>query len=221
PWPGSEGAILLAVAAYLLRNRRIDEAYLRRWVNWRTYQAELHPQEPQDFETFLAKLTEDYADYTFAFAEAEAAVPAAKIEELAELIAGCDGRLASHVWRSACAGNLGGWQVARTLWLVLALTGSIGTEGGTSPNGWNKLVAHGPGSPQAHEHWNELAWPGEYPLATNEMGFLLPHFLQEGRGTLEVYFSRVWNPVWTCPDGFTWIEALRDTDKIGCHVALT
>src|SRR5699024_1054731 len=35
------------------------------------------------------------------------------------------------------------------------------------------------------------------------------------------YFSRVWNPVWTCPDGFTWIEALRDPETIGCHVALT
>src|SRR5699024_4321229 len=133
----------------------------------------------------------------------------------------CDGRLASHVWRSACSGDRGGWQVARALWFVLALTGSIGTEGGTSPNGWNKLVAHGPGTPEPHEHWNELAWPAEYPLATNEMGFLLPHFLQEGRGTLDVYFSRVWNPVWTCPDGFTWIEALRDPETIGCHVALT
>src|SRR5699024_1159856 len=169
PWPGSEGAIRLAVAAYLLRTRRIDEAYLRRWVNWRTYQAELHPHEPQDFETFLTNLTADYAGYTFSFAEAESSVPAAKIEELAELVARCDGRLASHVWRSACAGNRGGWQVARALWFVLALTGSIGTEGGTSPNGWNKLVAHGPGTPEPHEHWNELAWPAEYPLATNEM----------------------------------------------------
>src|SRR5699024_8234913 len=219
PWPGSEAAILLAVASYLLRTRRIDEAYLRRWVNWRTYLAEVHPQARQEFETFLTTLTEDAADYARSFAEA--AVPAAKIEELAQLVAGCDGRLSSHVWRSACAGNLGGWQVARALWFVLVLTGSVGTEGGTSPNGWNKLVAHGPGSPEPHEHWNELAWPAEYPLATNEMGFLLPHFLQEGRGTLDVYFSRVWNPVWTCPDGFTWIEALRDPETIGCHVALT
>lgn len=221
PWPGSEAAMLLAVAAYLLRTRRIDRAYLDRWFNWRTYLAELHPDAPADFDTFLDRLTEDYAGYTFEFAEAEAAVPAAKIEEIAELVAGCDGRLSAHVWRSACAGNLGGWQVARALWFVLALTGSIGTEGGTSPNGWNKLVAKGPGSPEAHEHWNELAWPAEYPLSTNEMGFLLPHFLNEGRGQLDVYFSRVWNPVWTCPDGFSWIEALRDAEKVGCHVALT
>ena len=42
------------------------------------------------------------------------------------------------------------------------------------------------------------------------MSILLPHFLNEGRGTLDVYFSRVYNPIWTNPDGFTWMEALRD-----------
>jgi anaerobic selenocysteine-containing dehydrogenase len=45
--------------------------------------------------------------------------------------------------------------------------------------------------------------------------------LKEGRGNLQVYFTRVFNPVWTYPDGFTWIEALTDESKIGLHVALT
>ena len=54
------------------------------------------------------------------------------------------------------------------------------------------------------------------------MSILLPHFLYEGRGRLDVYFSRVYNPVWTNPDGFSWLEALlKDPDKVGCHVALT
>ena len=55
----------------------------------------------------------------------------------------------------------------------------------------------------------------------NEMSFLLPHFLKEGRGKLDVYFTRVYNPVWTNPDGFTWIEMLTDEQQIGLHVALT
>ncbi|HUG05633.1 MAG TPA: molybdopterin dinucleotide binding domain-containing protein, partial [Candidatus Limnocylindria bacterium] len=69
--------------------------------------------------------------------------------------------------------------------------------------------------------WNELLWPDEYPLAHNEMSFLLPHFLKEGRGKLDVYFTRVYNPVWTNPDGFSWIEALRDEAKIALHASLT
>ena len=56
--------------------------------------------------------------------------------------------------------------------------------------------------------WNELLCPQEYPLAFYEMSFLLPHFLKEGRGKLDVYFTRVYNPVWTNPDGFIWIEVL-------------
>ena len=53
------------------------------------------------------------------------------------------------------------------------------------------------------------------------MSFLLPHFLKEGRGKLDVYFTRVYNPLWTNPDGFTWMEVLQDESKIGLHIALT
>ena len=53
------------------------------------------------------------------------------------------------------------------------------------------------------------------------MSFLLPHFLKEGRGKIDVYFTRVFNPVWTYPDGFSWVEMLSDEKKIGLHVAMT
>ena len=36
------------------------------------------------------------------------------------------------------------------------------------------------------------------------MSFLLPHFLKEGRGNVAMYFTRVYNPVWTNPDGMSW-----------------
>ncbi|MCP9951343.1 molybdopterin-dependent oxidoreductase [Actinomadura madurae] len=221
PWPGSEAAILLAVASYLIRTRQLADGYIRRWVNWQTYLERLHPDAPRDYETFLERLDSDYAGYTFEYAAREARIPEERIEELARIVAGAGTRLAAHVWRAAAAGNLGGWQVARSLFFLNVLTGSVGTEGGTSPNGWNKFVAHGPNMPDAHERWNELLWPREYPLSTNEMSFLLPHFLADGRARLAVYFSRVYNPVWTNPDGFMWMETLTDPDRVGCHVALT
>ena len=62
---------------------------------------------------------------------------------------------------------------------------------------------------------------GEYPLAHHEMSILLPHFLKEGRGRIDTYFTRVYNPVWTNPDGFSWLEVLTDESLVGCHVALT
>ena len=58
-------------------------------------------------------------------------------------------------------------------------------------------------------------------MSYHEMSILLPHFLKEGRGKLDTYFSRVYNPIWTNPDGFTWMEALKDEALVNCHVALT
>ena len=104
---------------------------------------------------------------------------------------------------------------------LVVLTGSLGTTGGTSLNDWNKFVPKPFASPPAFDAWNELQLPHEWPLAFFEMSFLLPHFLAEGRGTIDVYFTRVYNPAWTNPDGFMWIDALRNEDQIKCHVALT
>ena len=50
-------------------------------------------------------------------------------------------------------------------------------------------------------------------MAFFEMSFLLPHFLKEGRGKLAMYFTRVYNPVWTNPDGMSWIEMLTTKAK--------
>ena len=53
------------------------------------------------------------------------------------------------------------------------------------------------------------------------MSFLLPHFLEEGRGDVDVYFTRVYNPLWINPDGFMWLKSLRNEEQIKFHVALT
>lgn len=164
PWPGSEAAILLSVASYLLRTGHIDRAFLRRWVNWPTYMKHRHPDLPaDDFDVFVGALTEDYACFTFAFAAQEAQVPEKQIAELARIVATAGSALSAHVWRAATAGNLGGWQVSRALFFLNVLTGSVGTKGGTSPNGWDKIIAHGPNLPQGHESWNELLWPPSSP----------------------------------------------------------
>ncbi|MFY9232476.1 MAG: molybdopterin-dependent oxidoreductase [Candidatus Nanopelagicales bacterium] len=222
PWPGTEAAMLLAIAAYLLRTDAVQWDYIQRWVNWSTYMENLHPeQDAKDFEAFKRALTEDYQKYTFDFAAQECRVSAKQIESVAKIVAGCDRKLAAHTWRSATAGNLGGWAVARALFFLTVLTGSVGEKGGTSPNGWNKFIPHGPSMPGGHDSWNELLWPSEFPMSTNELSILLPHFLKDGRGKIDTYFSRVYNPIWTNPDGFSWIEALSDEDLVGCHVAMT
>ena len=72
--------------------------------------------------------------------------------------------------------------------------------------------------PRHPKHWNDLTWPADYPLSLMEMSFLLPHLVREQDRRLDVYFTRVYNPVWTNPDGFSWIEMLSDPGRIGLHV---
>jgi anaerobic selenocysteine-containing dehydrogenase len=221
PYPGSEAAILLAIANHLIQRRRYNRQFVRRWWNWQEYMQHEHPDRPPTFEQFEDILGHLYAGYTFDFAAMESGTDAGALAEIAEVVASAGAQLATHTWRSAAAGNLGGWQVPRALFLLNALLGAIATEGGTYPNAWNKFVPRPMYTPPHPTAWNELTWPREYPLALNELSFLLPHLLKEGRGRLEVYFTRVYNPVWTNPDGFSWIEALTDERLVGLHIALT
>ncbi len=221
PYPGSEAAINLSIANHLIQKGIYNREFVSRWWNWREYLAQEHPELEETFEVFEALLRELYKDFTFEFAAAESGIAPEVLEEVAEIVATAGTRLSTHSWRSAAAGNLGGWQVARTLFLLNALLGAIATPGGTYPNAWHKFVPAPIYSPPHPHTWNELTWPLEYPLALNELSFLLPHFLKEDRGRLDVYFTRVYNPVWTNPDGFSWIEALTDKDKVGLHIALT
>ena len=232
-WPGSETTLLLAIANHLLRTERFDRVFLERWVDWRGFLEGATRFLPEGdaktaleagdggFDTFLDVLQALYSGYTLERAAEESRVPLDRIEAAAEAVAECGGRLAAHVWRSASMGNRGGWQVARALFFLNVLTGSVGTRGGTSLNSWNKFVPKPFRSPPAFDAWNELHLPEEWPLAFYEMSFLLPHFLEEDRGEIDVYFTRVYNPMWINPDGFMWLRSLRDEERIGCHVALT
>ncbi len=220
-WPGTEAAVLLAMCQVIISERCYDREFLRRWTNWDVYLREEHPDKPCTFETFEARLPGLYAEYTPEFAERESGVPAAAIVEVAREVGRAGSALSTHVWRNAAAGNLGGWQVARALELLVVLMGAVAMPGGTAPSFWNKVVPTPPLMPPPAKVWSELLYPREYPLAFFEMSFLLPHFLEDGRGKLDTYFTRVYNPVWTNPDGLSWIEMLTDEAKVGLHACLT
>ncbi len=220
-YPGTEAAALLAMARIILKENLYNKEYMHDWVNWQEYMQARHPSEKCDFEVFISKVIDEYQEYTPEFAEAESGIKAETIVEVAKEIGMAGSRFACHNWRSAGSGNLGGWAVARALQFLSVLTGSVGTVGGTSPSAWNKFKPKFFDVPPAHKFWNELHYPTEYPLAFHELSQLLPHFLKEKRGKMSVYFTRVFNPVWTYPDGFSWIEALSDPEMVGLHAALT
>ena len=233
-WPGSENTILLAIANHLIQNDFYDKEFVRKWTNWKEFLEFVQASDSNEWDSIRTLISETptfddfdkalkalYAEYTFERAAQESDVPIERIQQAAKYVANCEGKLATHVWRSASVGNLGGWQVSRCLLFLNVLTGSVGTLGGTSMNKWNKFVPKPFKDAPAPEVWNELHYPLEYPLSHYEMSILLPHMLEEGRGDIDVYFTRVYNPLWVNPDGFMWLKALKDETKIKCYVALT
>ena len=231
-WPGSESAVLLAIANHLLQTGQWNREFVRTWVDWSTFlqRAGEVVDDPEvvacldgepSFERFEQALKSLYSRFTFEYAAEASQVPIERIREAADAVARAGDRLAAHNWRSASIGNRGGWQVVRCLFLLNVLTGSVGSVGGTHGNSWNKFVPKPFRQPPPSDAWNALQLPDEWPLAHFEMSFLLPHLMAEDRGVVDVYFTRVYNPVWTNPDGFMWLDALQDHAKFGLHVALT
>jgi anaerobic selenocysteine-containing dehydrogenase len=219
-WPGTEAAVLLAMAKVMLDEDLFDREFVRRWVNWRTYMAHRAPGDEPTFENFIGALRAEYAQYTPRYAERESGVPAETIVQVAREAARARPAFASHIWRAAAAGNLHGWQITRAVMLLNVLTGCVGARGGVSPNAWNKFIPAPWRKPDANTQWNELSWPRSYPLAHNEMSILFPHLLHDG-AIQPVLFTRVLNPIWTFPDGYSWLRALRDEERVGLHAALT
>ncbi|UIJ33740.1 molybdopterin dinucleotide binding domain-containing protein [Allobranchiibius sp. GilTou73] len=221
PQPGSEAAINLAICRHLITTRQFNRDFVRTWWNWAQYLQECAADLPPTFESFEGELARLYDDFTFEYAAGESGIDAGTLREVAETVATAGTRFAAHSWRSAAAANLGGWQVSRTVMLISALLGAIATEGGTFPNTWNKFVPKPIHTPPHPKVWQGLSWPLEYPLAQNELSFLLPHLIKDGRGRLDTYFARVYNPVWTNPDGLSWMEMLTDEEQVGSFVSLT
>jgi anaerobic selenocysteine-containing dehydrogenase len=220
-YPGTEAAVLLAMAMVILGENRFDATFMKNWTNWEELEVDGFYAKGQSFEALIGALQRHYTKFTPEFAEKESGVKADMIVRTAREIATAGSRFASHLWRGSASGNLGGWQSARALMLLHVLTGSVGTPGGHNLNAWNKFVPRPFKNPPPQKRWNELLYPPEWPLCVHEMSPLLPHFLKEGRGRIAAYFTRVFNPVWTYPDGFSWIEMLRDEEKVGLHAALT
>ncbi|NIO58944.1 MAG: hypothetical protein GTO33_06270, partial [Acidobacteria bacterium] len=77
PQPGSEAAIHLAIASYLICNRLYNREFVRRWWNWQEYLEAVHPGLEATFESFERMLEAAYESYTFEYAAAESGIDAA------------------------------------------------------------------------------------------------------------------------------------------------
>ena len=121
-----------------------DREFVRTWVDWRGYLRAERPDLAVTFDNFIVALKELYAQFTPEFAAEETGVDRDEIVEAARAIGRARGRFSTHNWRSAAAGNLWGWQITRCLYLLVVLTGSVGTKGGVGLHLSNKFVPEHP-----------------------------------------------------------------------------
>ncbi len=111
-WPGSEAAVLLAMANVIIDEGLHDRDFVRRWVNWEAYLKAEHPEAYQrsqerggsqpggdGIEVFFDTLRQVYAEFTPEFAAAESGVPAEKIIEVARELGKAGPAVSAHTCR--------------------------------------------------------------------------------------------------------------------------
>ena len=223
PWPGTEAALLLAMAHVHAARRHVGPRVRPPLGELGGVPARRSGRTCRSrFERLRGTRSRRSTPSTRPSSpSSESGVPAARIEEVARRgrprgPRALHPRLAQRRRRQPA--RLGSRARARA-------AGGAGGGGGHArrhrAHAWNKAVPAPPMMPPPGKVWSELLMPREYPLAFFEMSFLLPHFLREGRGKLAMYFTRVYNPVWTNPDGMSWIEMLTDEAKVERHACLT
>lgn len=245
-WPGSEGAIHLALVGKLVREGRWAREFVEEWWNWQEllddeeYLGFLVERgllsavpEGKDFAAFEALLLDLYGGFTLEWAAQEARVDVEKLEKLYQMVLDAGDRISSFYWRATAAGNRGGWMSSsRTGLLLLSIVGNFGGIGAMGVHHGRYISVAGKGhqstaggKPPKVDEWNELSYPPEWPLASYEPSFLLPHLLSdkdwqekwraEGLtvpSKIAVWVPRMYNPVWINPDGFRWIEVLKNEE---------
>ncbi|WP_428738956.1 molybdopterin-dependent oxidoreductase [Sulfurimonas sp.] len=209
--------------------------YLKKMVGYR-YISKM--PKGKSYADFIELAKELYSPYTKEYVIKECKLEGMedKLDALWEMYIDAGSKIATYLWRAGPIGHRGGWMNVRAGFLSLALRGALrGDIGGTSFHHWHEISVAGKGDkatvagerPPKVDVWNEISWPPEYPLSTYEMSHIMPHLLMDEEWQqkwikkglnvptkLAVWMPRMYNPVWINPDGFRWIEALKDESKI-------
>ncbi len=258
-WPGTETVVYLYIANRLLQEGKFNKEFVKKWFNWKelmgdsNYLSFMKDQgyissvpESRNFEAYIDMMKEMYSAYDLEFTVKETHVPAYKLEALYEMILWAGKEVTSYFWRASASGNRGGWMNGKALYFMLGLCGAFGNKGGVGNFYWHNISVGDKGGSAtvgqgqsgkdvpAVNAWNELCWPPEWPIATNELSYILPQLLTDTEWQqkwikkgfsvptkLALWAPRMYNPVWTQPDGFRWIEVLKDESKMELTFNLT
>lgn len=208
PFPGTDGAVALAMGHVILKEDLHDAAFIETWTN-----------------VSVDELRAHYADFTPEWAEQISGVPAADIRRIAIEFAKAAPACTTMCNRGSSA-HLNGYYNDRAISTLNALVGSVGKKGGWCWSPWGGVDpdCKTPAMPASAKTWSVLEDPPEYPLANvwrrMRVGEVIYLYLMQGRAKLKAYMTYNLDSPLTWPEESLTKDVLTNEELINFHVSI-
>ena len=208
PFPGTDGAIALAMAQAILAADKQDTEFLEKWTN-----------------VSVDELKEHLKEFTPERAEELSGVPAADIRRIALEFAAAAPAATTMCNRGSSA-HINGFYNDRAIQMLNAIVGSVGKKGGWCWSPWGGLDPNvkTPAMPASAKTWSVLEDPPEYPLANvwrrMRVGEIIYLYLQQRRGEIDAYMTYNLDAPLTWPEESLTKNVMTDEELIPFHVCI-
>ncbi|MFT7631017.1 MAG: thiosulfate reductase/polysulfide reductase chain A [Mariniblastus sp.] len=208
PFPGTDGAIALAMCQVILAEGVCDEAFVNGWTT-----------------TSVDELKKHLETSTPEWAEKISGVPAADIRRIALEFAAAAPTATTMCNRGSSA-HLNGFYNDRAINLLNGLVGSVGKKGGWCWSPWGGLdpLVKTPAMPPGAKTWSVLEDPPEYPLANvwrrMRVGEIIYLYLLQGRTKIDAYMTYNLDAPLTWPEESLTKDVMCNEDLIPFHVSI-
>lgn len=201
-FPGTDGAVALALGHVILRDDLQDSDFIETWTN-----------------VSVAELKEHYKQYTPQWASKLSGVPVETIERIGREFA-LTKPATTYTYRGPAKHLYGSYNEKACMMLPI-MTGNVEVRGGyCMPRGmgWPQPQPEPPKPAKA----SYLSHPSEYPLAHHKVSHLTPFWIAQGKQKINLYFSYQDNAVYTNPGADTvWGKLYRDEKLIPYYVSMS
>lgn len=208
PFPGTDGAVALAMSHAILSAGKHDADFLNNWTTCSVDELKSHLD-----------------GHTPEWAEKISGIPAADIRRIALEFADAAPAATTMCNRGSSA-HLNGFYNDRAIQMLNAVVGSVGKKGGWCWSPWGGLDPNvkTPKLPPSPKTWSVLEDPPEFPLANvwrrMRVGEIIYLYLQQGRAKLDAYMTYNLDSPLTWPEESLTKEVLCDEDLIKYHICI-
>ena len=208
PFPGTDGAVALAMANAILTAGKHDADFINNWTT-----------------ITVDELKEHLKSNTPEWAEKVSGVPAADIRRIALEFADAAPEATTMCNRGSSA-HLNGFYNDRAIQMLNAIVGSVGKKGGWCWSPWGGLdpVVKTPKMPPGAKTWNVLEDPPEFPLSNvwrrMRVGEIIYLYLLQGRAKLDAYMTYNLDSPLTWPEESLTKEVMCNEELIKFHVSI-